>query len=141
MIRITKIFGDPRNYFLRDFVYFIFFAWSKVGQVKKNLKRLGKVAWLQYKSVPQKIKVFHKKIKTKIWLKRESSHILVVQIPLMSYYLESLAVWFSENVFHLKNIESFRAQIIEKTRVGLRINSSKVKNCRNQENFRLLLLI
>ena len=53
--------SEPQKYlviheilFLRNFVYFIFFAWSKVGLVQKILKRLGKFAWYQYKTAPEK---------------------------------------------------------------------------------------
>ena len=79
------------EFFLQNFVYFIFFAWSKVGLVQKILKRLGKVAWFQYKTVPQK-KVFQRKIKTKISLKRESPNILVVWTPWMSYW-SFISIW------------------------------------------------
>ena len=76
--------------FFTKYVYFIFFAWSKVGLVQKILKILGKVAWFQYKTAPQKIKLFHRKIKTKISLKRDSPNILVVRIPWMSYKVQNI---------------------------------------------------
>ena len=56
--------------FLRNFVYFILFAWSKVGLVKKILKWLGKVAWFQYKTGPQKNKSVSQKKKNKNFVKK-----------------------------------------------------------------------
>ena len=55
--------------FLQNFVYFIFFAWSKVGLVQKMLKRLGKVAWFQYKTAPKKNKGVSQKNKNKNFAK------------------------------------------------------------------------
>jgi hypothetical protein len=56
--------------FLQNFVYFIFFAWSKVGLVKKILKRLGKVGWFQYKTTPQKNKGVSQKNQNKKFIKK-----------------------------------------------------------------------
>ena len=56
--------------FLQNFVYFIFFAGSKVGLVKNILKRLGKVAWFQYKTAPQKNKGVSQKNQNKNFVKK-----------------------------------------------------------------------
>ena len=56
--------------FLRNFVCFAFFAWSKVGFLKKIFKRLGKVAWFQYKVGPQKTKGVSQKNKIKNFVKK-----------------------------------------------------------------------
>ena len=56
--------------FLRNFVYFIFFAWSKVGLVQKILKRLGKVAWFQYKTTPQRNEGVSQKNQNKNFVKK-----------------------------------------------------------------------
>ena len=58
------------KYCLRNFVYFIFFAWSKVGLVQKILKRLGKVAWFQYKTAPKKNKGVSQKNQNKNFVKK-----------------------------------------------------------------------
>ena len=63
--------SEPRNYFFYEILFtFIFFAWSKVGLVKKILKTLGKVAWFRYKTVPQKNKGVSQKNKNKTFVKK-----------------------------------------------------------------------
>ena len=52
-------------FFLQNFFYFIFLAWSKVELVQKILKRLGKVVLFQDKTAPQKKRWFTEKSKQK----------------------------------------------------------------------------
>ena len=58
------------QFLLWNFVYFIFFAWSKVGLVQKILRSLGKVAWFQYKIGPQKNKGFSHRNQNKNFVKK-----------------------------------------------------------------------
>ena len=103
------------NFFLPIFFYFIFFAWSKVGLVQKILKRLGNVAWFQYKTAPQKNKGVSQKYQNKNFVKkekfRESPNILVVRIPWMSspFDLRSgvhNSSWVSHNKYYFQVFKS-----------------------------------
>ena len=97
-IRTNKIFGDPRNYFfLPNFVYFIFFAWSKVGLVQKILKSLGKVAWFQYKTEPQKNKGVSQKNQNKNFVKKRIAKYFGGSDPINELLLKlpvhSIKIW------------------------------------------------
>ena len=90
--------------FLQNFVYFIFFAWSKIGLVKKILKRLGKAAWFQYKTVPQKNKDVSQKNQNKNFVKKRITKYFGGSDPmneLMTWYSFNLSSFFT-NLRNLK---------------------------------------